>query len=84
MMTPVSDIPETVRFSSSSLAPEAGPVYTPEQSFGHNILYSGQSSAHSHQMYQQSSNNLQVSIIHQLCLSDLYPFQWTLSGMVLV
>ena len=60
MMTPVSDIPETVRFSSTSLAPEAGTVFTPEQSFGHNILYSAPSSAHSHQMYHQPSNNMQV------------------------
>ena len=64
MMTPVSDIPETVRFSSTSLshlAPET--VYTPEQSFGHNILYTTHSSAQPHQMYQQPSNNLQVSSI---------------------
>ena len=61
MMTPVSDIPETVRFSSTSLshlAPET--VYTPEQSFGHNILYTAHSSAQPHQIYQQPSNNLQV------------------------
>ena len=75
MMTQVSDIPETVRFSSSSLAPEAGPMYTPEQSFGHNILYSGQSSAHSHQMYQQPSNNLQVQCQQSVQFISSCPFQ---------
>ena len=68
MMTPVSDIPETVRFSSTSLshlAPET--VYTPEQSFGHNILYTAHSSAQPHQMYQQPSNNLQVQCHPSMC-----------------
>ena len=61
MMTPVSDIPETVRFSSTSLSHLAQEtVYTQEQSFGHNILYTAHSSAQPHQMYQQPSNNLQV------------------------
>ena len=70
MMTPVSDIPETVRFSSTSLAPgEAGTVFTPEQSFGHNILYSAPSSTHSHQMYHQPSNNMQVQFHPLITLS---------------
>ena len=60
MMTPVSDIPETVRLSSTSLSHLAQePVYSPEQSFGHHILYTSHSSQ-PHQMYQQPSNNLQV------------------------
>ena len=61
MMTPVSDIPETVRFSSTSLntlTSEAPGVFPSEQSFGHNILYSHTSS--SHQIYQPPSSNLQV------------------------
>ena len=61
MMTPVSDIPETVRFSSTSLntlTSEAQGVFPQEQSFGHNILYSHSSS--SHQIYQPPSSNLQV------------------------
>ena len=60
-MTPVSDIPETVRFSSTSLntlTSEAQGVFPQEQSFGHNILYSHSSS--SHQIYQPPSSNLQV------------------------